>query len=93
MIVPVQDINKFFSLQILASDKKSYTIKFSVIGNKFEILISNDSSLALTYKVCLQMENFKKLNKFFRQFDTEEEIYDFIVGLEKLEKNVRECFI
>ena len=88
MIVPAQDINKFFSLQILASDKKSYTIKFSVIGNKFEILISNDSSLALTYKVCLQMENFKKLNKFFRQFDTEEEIYDFIVGLEKLEKKV-----
>ena len=34
------------------------------------------------------MENFKKLNKFFRQFDTEEEIYDFIVGLEKLEKKV-----
>ena len=83
-----ENAKKFFSLQVLNFDKKSFTIKFSVINKKLEILISNDCSLSLSYKLAFDIDNFHKLNKFFRQFDTVEEIFDFIVGIEKLDKNI-----
>lgn len=83
-----KNAKKFFSLQVLNFDKKSFTIKFSVINKKIEIFISNDCSLSLSYKLSFDIDNFHKLNKFFRQFDTVEEIFDFIVGIEKLDKNI-----
>lgn len=83
-----KNAKKFFSLQVLNFDKKSFTIKFSVINKKLEIFISNDCSLSLSYKLSFDIDNFHKLNKFFRQFDTVEEIFDFIVGIEKLDKNI-----
>ena len=85
------DINKekkFFSIQVLNLEKKSFTIKFSVILNKLEILVSNDSSLSFSYKLSFELDDFHKLNKFFKQFETVEEIFDFIVGLEKLDDKI-----
>ena len=86
---PNQDATKFFSLQVLLLDKKSsYTLKFSVILNKLEIFVSNDNNLPLSYKISFQIEDFHKLNKFFKQFETVEEILDFIVGLEELDEKI-----
>ena len=79
---------KFFSIQILNFDKKAFTIKFSVLLNKLEILISNDTCLSLSYKLSFELENFLKLNKFFKQFDSVEEIFDYITGLVKLDKSI-----
>ena len=80
--------NKFFSVEVFNIDKKSFTIKFSVISNKLEIFVSNDNSLSLSYKISFEIDNFHKLNKYFKQFDTVEEVFDFIVGLEQLDKNI-----
>ena len=82
------DPKKFHSLRILNFDKKSFTIKFSITSNKLEIFISNDTCLKLSYKVSFELVNFHKLNKFFKQFDSVEEIFDFITGLDNLEKNI-----
>ena len=79
---------KYYSLQIFNFDQKSYTIKFSIVLNKFEIFISNDTFLKLSYKLSFELVNFHKLNKFFKQFDSVEEIFDYIVGLENLEKSI-----
>jgi hypothetical protein len=83
-----QDAKKFFSIQVLNFDKKSFTIKFYVVDKKLEIFVSNDCSLSLSYKLSFEIENFYKLNKFFRQFDSVEEIFDFIAGIEKLDENI-----
>ena len=80
--------NKFFSIEVLNIDKKSFTIKFTIISNKLEIFVSNNNSLPLSYKLSFEIDNFHKLNKFFKQFDTVEEVFDYIVGLEKLDKNI-----
>ena len=53
-----------------------------------EIFVSNDCSLPLSYKLSFNIENFHKLNKFFKQFETVEEIFDFIVGLEELDEKI-----
>lgn len=82
------EVKNFHSLQILNFDKKSFTIKLSTSNNKMEILVSNDCILLLSYKLSFDLENFHKLNKFFRQFDSVEEIFEFIVGLEDLEKKI-----
>ena len=42
----------------------------------------------MSYKLSFELEKFHKLNKFFKQFDTVEEIFDYITGLEKLDKNI-----
>ena len=82
------ELMKYYSLQILNFDKKSFNIKFSITLNKLEIFISNDTCLSLSYKLSFELEKFHKLNKFFKQFDTVEEIFDYITGLEKLDKNI-----
>lgn len=79
---------KFHSLQILNFDKKSFTVKFSVSINTMEIFISNDCSLPLSYKLSFNLENFHKLNKFFKQFESIEEVFDFIVGLDELDQKI-----
>lgn len=83
-----EEKKKFFSIQILSLDKNPYTIKFSVIEDKLEIFVSNDSLLSLSYKLSMTIENFQELNKFFRQFDAIEEIFDFIEGMEKLDRKM-----
>ena len=82
------DTKKYHSLRILNFDKKSFTIKFAITSNKFEIFISDDINLKLSYKLSFELDNFHKLNKFFKQFDSVEEIFDYITGLENLEKSI-----
>ena len=65
MINEKKENKKFLSLQILSLDKNPYTIKLFVNSNKLEIFVSNDSSLSLSYKLSMTMDNFQKLNKFF----------------------------
>jgi hypothetical protein len=88
MSTPNPDLKNLYTFELLSFDKKAFTIKFSVVSNKLEIFISNDSSLSLSYKLLLSIEDFHKLNKYFKQFDSIEEILYFIIGLEKLEERI-----
>ena len=47
-----------------------------------------DTSFAISYKVSLEVNEFFKINRFFRQFDTINEKYEFIHGLEKLTEKI-----
>ena len=85
---PNPKTKKINTFKIINSQSQSFTIKFSLIENEFEILVSSDSVLSLSYKVSLEVQEFQKLNKYFRQFDTIEEIYEFIIGLEKLKEKI-----
>ena len=85
---PSLNTNKSFSLQIVNSEEKLYTWKLSVVSNKLEIYISNDNFLSLSYKASFQIEDLNKLNKFFRQFDSVEEVFDYIVDLDKLNEKI-----
>ena len=85
---PNPKTKKINTFKIINSHNQSFTIKFSLIENEFEILVSSDSVLSLSYKVSLEVKEFQKLNKYFRQFDTIEEIYEFINGLEKLKEKI-----
>ena len=76
------------TFQIMNSERKLFTLKFYVKSSKLEICISNNYSMYLSYKVSLNVEELHKLNKFFRQFDTVEEIYDFIVNIENAEEKM-----
>ena len=80
--------NKSFSLQIINPDKKLYTLKLSVVSNKLEIYVSNDDFLSLSYMTSFQIEDLNKLNKFFRQFDSVEEVFDYIVDLDQLNEKI-----
>ena len=76
------------SFQIMNAERKSFTLKFSVKSEKLDINITNNSSFFLSYKLSFKVDDFYKLNKFFRQFDSVEEIYDFIVNLENIEEKI-----
>ena len=88
MTTPNPDIKNLYTIEILSFDKKAFTIKLSIVSNKLEIFISNDSSLSLSYKLSFSIDDFHKLNKFFKQFDSVEEILFFIIGIEKLEERI-----
>ena len=89
MTTPNPDIKNLYTIEILSFDKKAFTIKLSIVSNKLEIFISNDSSLSLSYKLSFSIDDFHKLNKFFKQFDSVEEILFFIIGIEKLEERIK----
>ena len=74
-----------FSLKI-KSDNKSYNLQFSIKSDKLDISISNDSSIALSFNASFTFDELVKLNRYFRQFDSVLEIYNFIVNLEKIEE-------
>ena len=86
---PSPKTNQPFSLQVENSDKKQYTLKFSVSSNKLEIYLSNDDSLSLSYMASFQIEDLNKLNKFFRQFDSVEEVFDYLVDLEQIKEKIQ----
>ena len=86
---PSPKTNQPFSLQVENSDKKPYTLKFSVSSNKLEIYLSNDDSLSLSYMASFQIEDLNKLNKFFRQFDSVEEVFDYLVDLEQIKEKIQ----
>ena len=87
---PSPNANKSFSLKIVNSDKNLYTLKLSVASNKLEIYLANDDllSLSLSYIASFQIEDLNKLNKFFRQFDSVEEVFDYIIDLEQLNEKI-----
>ena len=85
---PSPKTHKSISLMILNTEKKLFKLKLSVISDKLEIYIINVFLISLSYKLVLQIEDFNKLNKFFRQFDSVEEIFDFIIDIEKLEEKI-----
>jgi hypothetical protein len=80
---------KKISYKILNSEKKKFTILFSIFENKLQILIKEKSSLSTSYKTCFDVKNFQEINKFFRQFDTVEEIFEFIMSLDKPEEKLK----
>ena len=76
------------SFQIMNAERKSFTLKFSANSEKLDINITNNCSMFLSYKLSFKLDDFHKLNKFFRQFDSVGEIYDFIVNLENIEEKI-----
>ena len=74
-----------FSLKI-NSDNKSYDLQFSIKSDKLDISISNNSSISLSFNAAFTFDELSKLNRYFRQFDTILEIYNFIVNLKKIEE-------
>ena len=74
-----------FSLKI-NSDNKSYDLQFSIKSDKLDISISNNSSISLSFNAAFTFDELLKLNRYFRQFDTVLEIYNFIVNLENIEE-------
>ena len=85
---PSPDIQNSNSFQITNSEGKAYTLKFSIKSEKLEISVSSDSLISLSYKASFTADELLKLNRFFRQYDTVEEIYDFIINLENLEEKI-----
>ena len=79
--------NNFLLYQIIKDDSILYSIKISKLNDEIELLITEKSSLSSTYKVSLNAENFHELNKFFRQFDTVEEIFEYFNDLEDISDN------
>ena len=77
---------KPITLNIVSPERQNFTVIFSIIENNLQILINEKSALSTSYKVELEVNNFQEINKFFRQFDTIEEIFDFIQSLENPEK-------
>ena len=81
--------NKSISYKITNSDRKTFNIIFSISDNKLEILINEKSGISKSYKTSLNIKNFQEINKFFRQFDTINEIFEFISNLDKPEENIK----
>ena len=77
------------SYKITNSERQIFTILFSIVENKLQILINEKSSLSSSYKASFDVKNFQEINKFFRQFDTVEEIFEFIMSLDKPEEKLR----
>ena len=94
MLQPNQELStkkeyqKNYSFKI-TSDNKSFTVDFSIISDTLEINIKNELELTFLYKISFKAEDFHKLNKYFRQFDTVTEIFDFINNNEKLEEKIK----
>ena len=80
-------INQCFSFHAKLSGKTTYLLDFI---NKKDSIEINSKSLEEPnppiYKGIFNKENFIKFNKFFRQFDNIDEIFDFLknIGLEKI---------
>ena len=74
-----------YSLKI-KSDNKTYDLKFAIKSDKLDISISNNSSISLSFNAAFTFDELLKLNRYFRQFDSILEIYNFIVNLEKIEE-------
>ena len=74
-----------YSLKI-NTEKKSYNLKLSIKSEKLDLSLSEDSSIGLSYNASFNFDELLKLNKYFRQFDSILEIYNFIVNLDKIEE-------
>ena len=74
-----------YSLKI-NSKNKSYNLKLSIKSEKLDLSLSEESSIGLTYNASFTFDELLKLNRYFRQFDSISEIYNFIVNLDKIEE-------
>ena len=74
-----------YSLKI-NTEKKAYNLKLSIKSEKLDLSLSEDSSIGLSYNASFNFDELLKLNKYFRQFDSILEIYNFIVNLDKIEE-------
>ena len=79
--------NNTISYQIINKERILYTIKISKVAEEVEIIITEKSSLSSTYKASLNVENFQEINKFFRQFDTVDEIFEYFNDLDNIGDN------
>lgn len=79
--------NQFFTFHAKLSGKITYSLEF--LNNKESIEIKSKSleePNPRIYHGFFTKENFQKFHKFFRQFDSIDEIFDFLknIGLEKI---------
>ena len=74
-----------YSLKI-NSKNKSYNLKLSIRSEKLDLSLSEESSIGLSYNASFTFDELLKLNRYFRQFDSILEIYNFIVNLDKIEE-------
>ena len=74
-----------YSLKI-NSKNKSYNLKLSIKSEKLDLSLSEESSIGLSYNASFTFDELLKLNRYFRQFDSILEIYNFIVNLDKIEE-------
>lgn len=79
--------NNMLSYEIIDDNRIIYTIKFSKNETNIEILISEKSSLSSSFKTSLEVKNFHEINKFFKQFDNIQEIFEYICDLEEIAEN------
>ena len=79
--------NNILKYQIINNDRILYTIKFSKLTEEIQLLITEKSSLSSIYRVNLNVENFCEINKFFRQFDTIDEIFEYFNDLDNISNN------
>ena len=84
---PTQNINKGFSIDIIGPNKKKYYVQFSLEQELMNIIISDESFIS-NYKISLSKEDLYKNNKYLRQFDSIEEIHEFLTGLEDLQNKI-----
>ena len=79
--------NNILSYEIIDDNRIIYTIKFTKNETNIEILITEKSSLSTTYKTSLEVKNFHEINKFFKQFDYIQEIFEYFCDLEEIASN------
>lgn len=80
-------INEYFSFYSKLYDKITYLMEFFYKKDSIEIKAKSLEEVdPPLYKGNFTKENFQKFHKFFRQFDSIEEIYDILknIGLEKI---------
>ena len=80
-------LNKYFSFHSQLSGKVTYLMEFLENQDSIEIKSKSlEEPNPPIYKGIFKKENFQKFHKFFRQFDSIEEIYDFLknIVLEKI---------
>ena len=80
-------LDQYFSFYSKLSGKVTYLMEFLNRQDSIEIKSKSlEEPNPPIYKGIFTKENFQKFHKFFRQFDSIEEIYDFLknIGLEKI---------
>ena len=66
-----------------------YIIDFGLKADNLEIIIKNEDSISSIYKISFKKDDFHQFNKFFRQFDSVLEIFDFITNIPRLEEKIK----
>ena len=79
---------KTFSVKVI-SGTIIYIIDFGLKEDDLDIIIKNEDSISSIYKISFKKDDFHQLNKFFRQFDSVLEIFDFITNIPRLEEKIK----